>query len=278
MSKKKFDAYVLFISELNDLMYNLVSRIESKTYAKVRHANLQLVNDDRNYDLVQTIERKHEDVLRLTNTITPSEIYNWVLEIREIVEAYGPVYWSYADEFYEKVISSSLVDYLEEDVFMEREKSTIRRWIDYVQNLKNQKNDLEYEVNKLKGEKYRLESDVNSLITQQKKYEYNVRDLGQIDNLFSKRFELENKVKELSLYYEAEKNKIQAESDKLKRDQQTAYETEKHRIRVEFDKLKHDQQIVYETEKNKIHAELNKLKRGQRVASTINSILSKFDS
>ena len=225
MSEQKFNAHRLFTTEINAIFYTLTSKITAKDDIKLRHINLQLVDDDRNHDLLVSLQRKHEEILQNEVNIRPIDICRWTVVVRNEVESYGPAYWDNADDFFGKVLSSSLKKYLKEGEFLEDARPTIKRWLDYISNLMKRKSELNVEINNLNNEKHRVNSEVSSLVAQRTKLEASiskseerVSELGKIKDALAQRVKLENQVKELR----DEKHQLDSDITKLKQQKKLA--------------------------------------------------------
>lgn len=210
--KKTFDAHKLFTTEINGPYTDLLNYIQSKesnTYT--RHSNLQLATYDWHHDLIVSMERSREEMIRSLGHAKAIDILNWAAYIRKEIQSRGPSYWEASDRFFEIVITSSLKNNLQASDFESVYQSEVGKWVSYVTKLTETKNGLEHEIDILQKRKHLLQSEMTSTETQVDKLKAYLKDLGDLKNAYDRKMSLENQIKEV----ETDKAKVKKELDKL---------------------------------------------------------------
>jgi hypothetical protein len=217
--KKKFDPHRVFTSEINSIFYRLRYLIDKPVVVKLRHENLQLVNDDWRSDLAKHLDRMHEEFTRDIEKKTPLDIVQWCIKVKQDVESYGPNYWGPAEQFFNNVLSTSLADYIKEKDFEDALVGKTGKWRNYIQRVNEEINTLTLKLEKLA-----------------ERQEENLREIS----------ELEGKKRDLrdSLEKELKENKKHIEN--------SLNESKKRNAELEEQREKMNNDLVRITKRNKI--------------------------
>ena len=161
---KNFDSHDFITHELNPIFYSLKVKVSRELpFAWIRHENRQLSIDDWRSDIRKDLDRSFDELTQKALTLSPSEILNWTDSLVSSIESYGQYYWAEAEEIYIACLSTSLLDYLndeEADEIMEKHQ---KKWTTYIKNLRTESQALLTEIEKMGKQKEALQTEMFGL-------------------------------------------------------------------------------------------------------------------